>query len=133
SSYREISSIRNGAHCPSSGGSAIVGNSCDSVWVKSMTRISPLATACANDSRSKGIGTPSSHQFALERLRIDREALPDVLGDVTDKYVLDPLLQRANYCGGERRRRHLRRWNGLKPLGVQRPEEYVHHLDPAGA
>src|SRR5215813_8513661 len=106
--------MRNGAHCPNSGGRTMVGNSCDRVCVRSMTRISPLATARANAFRSTVIRHPSACHFALERLWVDRKALPDVLGDVAHEYVLDPTLERANHGVGERRRRHLRRRHDLE-------------------
>src|SRR5258708_21235696 len=48
SSYREISSIRNGQHCPNSGGSAICGNSGDRVCVRSTTRIRPDRRSAAS-------------------------------------------------------------------------------------
>src|SRR4051812_45744929 len=57
-SYAETSSIRNGQHWPISGGSAICGNSGESVCVRSTTRmrcdaIAPASSA-SNEARAAG-------------------------------------------------------------------------------
>src|SRR5215211_3367214 len=96
--------------------------------------MSPLATARAKDSRSTGIERfPSGRHFALESLRVDRKALPDVLSDIAHERILDSLLESANHRIGERRWCHLRWRHGLKPFGIERPEEYVQYLDSARA
>ena len=53
-SYAETSSIRNGQHCPISGGSAICGNSGESVCVRSTTRMRRAASAATSCASSVG-------------------------------------------------------------------------------
>src|ERR1700734_4221043 len=133
--------MRNGAHWPSSGASTMVGKSCDRVCVRSTTRISPEATARANDKTSTVIrvalgslifARTLARHFALERLRIDGKPRADVIGDIADKHILKTALQTADHCVGKRRRRKLRRRHGLKPFGFERAEEHVHHFATAG-
>src|SRR5262245_41607013 len=107
--------MRNGAHCPNSGGMTMVGKSCVSVWVRSMTRIEPAETAFAKARRSgadmvaslkllsghvllgEPVSTSPEHalaaELALERLRVHRQARPDVLGDLPDENILDAFLE----------------------------------------
>src|SRR5882724_2272201 len=111
----------------------MVGNSCDSVCVRSTTRILPLATACANARRSmSGIDKFLVADLALERLGIDGEPLTHVLGDVADEYVFKSALERFDHGLRKRGWRHLRRRHGLEPFGFERAEEDVEHLDAAG-
>ncbi len=53
-SYAETSSIRNGQHCPISGGSAICGKSGVSVCVRSTTRMRRVCSAATSWPRIEG-------------------------------------------------------------------------------
>src|SRR5690242_3891222 len=117
--------MRKGAHWPSSGGITMVGKSGLSVWVRSTTSISPEAMAPAKAIRSgvaMSLGSCSRAELALERLGIDRKPGADVLCDVADEEIFQPLLQCAHHRPGERRGRHLRWLHRLVPFGLERTE-----------
>src|ERR1700730_15161869 len=103
SSYREISSIRNGRHCPNSGGSTICGNSGDSVCVRSTTRIPPdkrSAASVVSEFAAIGLlacnGEQSRTDLALKNLRIFLPSGQPLLGHIARVDVLDAILERVD-------------------------------------
>src|SRR5262249_23209923 len=86
--YRGTSSRRNGAHCPNSGGSTMVGNSPDRVCVRSMTRMAPDEMALAKARRSGVVMVDHLSlraELAFEGLRIARQPFANVAGYVADE------------------------------------------------
>src|SRR5262249_49051937 len=101
-SYREISWMRTAAAWPNSGGSTITGKSGLSVKVKSTTRTVPNEIAPVSSRRfflcivaSSGLVEicVSPVELALERFRIGRDTLPDLLRDISDKHLLETVPQ----------------------------------------
>src|SRR5580692_9938534 len=112
----------------------MVGNSGDSVWVRSTTRMAPEAIALAKARRSVvammdflSVRT----EFAFDCFWICIEPLPDILRDIADEDVLKPLFQCGDDRLCQRRGREFRRWNGLEPFGFERSEKRIEHLDAA--
>src|SRR5580698_8331902 len=90
--------MRNGQHCPNSGGSTIWGNSGDKVCVRSTTRTRPEMRSAARAIRELSAIACSSSiaQLALECLRTLFPAGEPLLRHIARIHILDAVLERLD-------------------------------------
>ena len=87
-------------------------------------------------ARERGgeVGKQLGHGVScLQKPRVLGPFCVDLLGDLADDDLLEPLAQRRNQRRRERRGRDFRRADRLAPYIVERPRQHVDHAQPARA